>query len=51
MSEQKQTIYKGSGQYYALHKDKALKEGWEISEDDNEKTVFIKKDKPEKKPV
>ncbi len=49
--ELKQTVYKNSFQYYLLHKEKALKEGYEIVEDTNEKTVFIKKEKSEQKPI
>ncbi len=42
--ESKQTVYKGAGQYYQIQKEELLKKGYEIIEDDNKKTVFVKKD-------
>jgi len=40
----KQTVYKESYQYYLIHKEKLLKNGYKITEDTKEYTVFEKKD-------
>jgi len=40
----KQTIFKKSYQYYLIHKDKLLKNGYKITEDTKEYTIFEKKD-------
>jgi hypothetical protein len=40
----KQTVFKSSFGYYTIHREKLLKEGFEIVEDTKTKTVFVKKD-------
>ena len=41
--ENKQTVYKSIPGYYAIWKERLLKDGWKIIEDTDEKTVFVKK--------
>jgi len=44
----KQTVYKGGGQYYQIHRERLLKEGYQITQDNKEYTVFEKEDNQNK---
>jgi hypothetical protein len=44
----KQTVYKEGGQYYQIHRERLLKEGYQITQDTKEYTVFEKEDNQNK---